>query len=148
MKIKLLLLFLAISILLSSCKPQNKDSVCFKNSCFNVDLAVTSEEHSKGLMFRNSLELDQGMLFIFESEDMHSFWMKNTLIPLDIIWINSKMEVVHVSKDVQPCTTVQCSAINPKVPSKYVLEINAGLSDKLNMTINDTIKLNINTILA
>ncbi len=120
-----------------------KARVCFENNCFDVELAVKPEEQSRGLMFREHLDLDKGMLFIFEEEKKHSFWMKNTLIPLDIIWINKNKEVVFISENVQPCEEFSCPNIKPSESAKYVLEINGGISKKIGLIIGDKIDLDI-----
>lgn len=112
--------------------------VCL-DDCFYVELAETQEERSKGLMYRESLDQDKGMLFIFDQEKEHSFWMKNTLIPLDIIWINKDKEVVDIEKNVQPCVQEECEIFKPNDKAKYVLELNAGESDKTNIKIGDTL---------
>lgn len=111
--------------------------VCFKSECFTAELAITPEEQSRGLMFREQMDEDRGMLFVFESEGVHSFWMRNTLIPLDIIWIDSSSKVVFISKNVQPCKSVSCPTVNPGTNAKYVLEINAGLSDQMDLSVGD-----------
>lgn len=107
--------------------------VCFGNNCFEVETARTQEERARGLMFRENLSENRGMLFVFEEEGIHPFWMKNTLIPLDIIWIDSNKKIVYISRDTQPCKTEFCQSYNPNKAAKYVLEINGGLADKLNI---------------
>ena len=77
-----------ICICFSGCFVSEQEKVCFQDNCFNVELVATPGERAKGLMFRRSLGYKQGMLFVFEDESIHSFWMKNTFIPLDIIWLN------------------------------------------------------------
>lgn len=94
---------------------------------FKVELAMTNEERSRGLMYRKSMSEDSGMLFIFKDNGDHTFWMKNTYIPLDMIFINSDLEVVGVYKNAVPLSE---ESISVKKASRYVLEINAGLSDK------------------
>lgn len=98
--------------------------VCFNDKCFNVELATTSSEQETGLMYRKSLNNNSGMLFIFQQEANHSFWMKNTIIALDIIWLSSDNQVVYVSRDTQPCNSESCPPIIPDNPAKFVLEIN------------------------
>ncbi len=129
--------FLSVSliILLISLSHSNSENfVCYKENCFDVELALTPHERSKGLMFREKLGKDKGMLFIYNSEDERSFWMKNTLIPLDIIWIDKNNTVIYINKYTQPCKEYSCPSINPKVKSKYILELNAGISDTINLT--------------
>lgn len=97
---------------------------------FNVEIARTAEERTRGLMFRNSLPEDKGMLFIFEDETDHHFWMKNTYIPLDLIFINSDLKVVGTYENATPMSE---EPIHIGRPSKYVLEINGGLSKRFNI---------------
>ncbi len=120
----------------------NPNQICFKNNCFYVELAETAEERSRGLMFRESLDLDKGMLFVFEKEGNYPFWMKNTLILLDIIWINESKEVVFISKDSQPCKEeYPCLPINSDKIAKYVLELNGGIAEKIGLSVGDKITL-------
>jgi uncharacterized membrane protein (UPF0127 family) len=91
-----------------------------------AELAVTDEERARGLMFRETLLPDQGMLFVFRDDDFHSFWMKNTLIPLDLVWLDAARRVIHVEADVPPCRQDPCPTYGPKIPARYVLELNSG----------------------
>jgi poly-gamma-glutamate synthesis protein (capsule biosynthesis protein) len=116
---------------------RKENRVCFKENCFLVEIADTAEERTKGLMYRENLAGNRGMLFIFSKEGLYSFWMKNTLIPLDIIWLNQNKEVVFMAKNSQPCGEKNCTGIKPDKEAKYVLEINGGLSDKINLKIGD-----------
>ena len=113
-----------------------QDSVCFKSNCFDIRLALTPDERSKGLMFVEHLDDDKGMLFVFDEDGIYPFWMKNTMIPLDIIWIDSNNNVVFISKNTQPCT-LTCDPINPEKQARYVLEINAGISDRIGLAVGD-----------
>jgi uncharacterized membrane protein (UPF0127 family) len=108
-----------------------------------VELSKTEEELKRGLMFRKELSLDSGMLFVFDKEKIYPFWMKNTLIPLDIIWLNEEKEIVFISKNTPPCLENNCKSILPDKESKYVLEINGGVSDKINLEIGDKLIFNI-----
>ena len=121
--------------------PTNNNSehnkVCINDNCFDVEIAKTSAERSKGLMNRESLNKNSGMFFIFDEEKEYSFWMKNTSIPLDIIWINKDMETVHIEKNVQPCKEDPCQKYAPNKPAQYVLELNAGQTDKNNIEVGN-----------
>ncbi len=108
-----------------------------------VVVAKTEEEIARGLMFRENLEQDKGMLFIFQEEGEYSFWMKNTLIPLDIIWINKNKEVVFISGNTQPCKEYACPDIDPAKNAKYVLEINGNISKNIGLKVGDIINLKI-----
>lgn len=119
-------------------KPK-KGSVCLNNYCFQVEIAKSPIELARGLMFRKSLNENKGMLFVFEKEGNYPFWMKNTSISLDIIWINADNKIVFISENNLPCGNNSCSSINPNQNAKYVLEINAGLSEKLELKTGDAI---------
>ena len=113
----------------------NKNKICFNKNCFKVEIVSNQEELSKGLMFRESLNKNSGMLFIFPEEDIHNFWMKNTLIPLDIIWINSAKEIVFIQKKAQPCLEEPCEIFTPDKEALYVLEINSGIAKEIGLEI-------------
>lgn len=105
-------------------------SVCISGNCFDVEVADTPNELKRGLMNRDSLGEGKGMFFVFGESKKHSFWMKNTKIPLDIIWVNSEMEVVDIKSNVKPCNGRVCETYKPDEDAKYVLEINSGLADR------------------
>lgn len=92
----------------------------------DLELAVTAGEMSSGLMFRPSLPDRRGMLFLFEQPRQPSFWMKNMLIPLDLVFLDGTGAVVDVIADVQPCAADPCPNYPPSSPCQAVLEINAG----------------------
>ncbi len=91
-----------------------------------AEIADTPQEHSRGLMKREHLDSGSGMLFIFDGDSQRSFWMKDTLIPLDMIFINSSLDIVHIEVDAQPCKTPSCPRYNSGQPAMYVVETNAG----------------------
>jgi uncharacterized membrane protein (UPF0127 family) len=109
-------------------KPESQ--VCSEETCFTVEIADSFTERQRGLMFRESLEDDRGMLFIFDEPGVHRFWMKNTLIPLDIIWIDENWTVIFVNPKTPPCTANPCPSYGPSERTMYVLEINSGLAEK------------------
>jgi len=117
----------------------NISKVCFKNECFNVELANTTAEREMGLMCRENLDPQAGMFFIFPATGRHSFWMKNTLIPLDIIWINEENKIVFISKDTKPCAVANCPLIFPNKDALYTLEINTGIADRMNLQVGDDV---------
>jgi uncharacterized protein len=94
-----------------------------------AELAYTDASRSRGLMFRESLSPDAGMLFLFPSLEIQSFWMKNTLIPLDILWLNERKEVVYLLT-AHPCRKDPCESLAPLQKALYVLEVNAGFARK------------------
>lgn len=143
----LLVLILAVSIKagLPGQSPEveslEADEVCIKDRCFSVEIAANQSQREYGLMNREYLDPDKGMLFVYEDEGYHSFWMKNTLIPLDIIWINSGQEIVYIEKNAQPCTSDYCPLIDPWTNASYVLEINGGQCDEYNISVGDKVNI-------
>ncbi len=116
--------------------------ICYSEHCFTVEVAKTQAQREMGLMFRESLDQDKAMLFVFDQPGIYSFWMKNCLIPLDIIWLDENYKIVVISPNNPPCSkTGNCSSINPNVSAKYVLEINAGLSNKINLKPGDHLSI-------
>lgn len=116
-------------IILLGCSPK-QSTVCFGKQCFLVEIADSAEEHQQGLMFREHLDANKGMLFIFDHADMYSFWMKNTKIPLDMLWLDENKTVVFIAKKVQPCTQDPCPVVTPDSAARYILETNAGLAEQ------------------
>lgn len=110
-----------------------RNQVCFEDQCVEVEIARAKTEHARGLQFRSSLGEDQGMLFIFPDIKRHSFWMKDTLIPLDIIWLDESQHVVYMLENVPVCQEEPCPVYTPLSQAKYVLEINAGRASFLNI---------------
>ena len=90
-----------------------------------VELARTGEERARGLMFREHLDADAGMLFLFEGEEIQRFWMRNTLIPLDMIFISADHRVVGIVENAEPQTD---TARQVDQPSQFVLEVNGGFA--------------------
>ena len=94
-----------------------------------VEIADDSEKTARGLMFRDRLADDRGMLFIFEKEHKHQFWMMNMKFNLDIIWLDANGKVVYVVEDAEPCIDEAHTSLctySPDEPAKYVLEVNSG----------------------
>ena len=106
----------------------------------DLELAVTAEEISNGLMFRPSLPANRGMLFLFEQPRRPSFWMKNMLIPLDLVFLDGAGVVVDVIADVQPCAADPCPNYPPSSPAQAVLEINAGSAAVHGIEIGTTLQ--------
>lgn len=117
--------------------------LCYNTACFNLELAITPEQRMRGLMFRESLPLDQAMLFIFPETDSYSFRMKNTRIPLDIIRLDEDLRVVDI-QTAQPCLQDPCQSYRPLAPSRVVLEINAGLSQQYGISTGSKFKVREN----
>jgi len=104
---------------------------------FMIERAATREEQERGLMFRRHLAEGTGMLFLFEGEAYRTFWMKNTVISLDIIFLNGSWKVVDVYPFAQPLSEKN---ITSKFPAQYVLEVNAGEADRCGIQIGTKAK--------
>jgi len=108
---------------------------------FSVELAQTREKQTLGLMFRDEMPQDHGMLFIFPDEALRSFWMKNTRIFLDIFYFDKDLKLVSVSRDTPPCRISRCPSYPSKGPAKFVLELNAGKASELGVEVGDVLTL-------
>ena len=130
-------------ILLPAKMQKQESSVCWQNHCFRVELAFTPVELRRGLMFREQLDMDSGMLFVYEEEEDRTFWMKNMFIPLDIIWIDSKNEVVFIKEHVQPCREDTCPSLRSDKNAQYVLEINSGMAQRISLNVGDRMEITV-----
>jgi len=110
-------------------------------SKIDIEVADTPDKEQLGLMFRHSMADSLGMLFVFDVEEEQSFWMKNTYIPLDIIYVNAKKQIVSIAAD---CKTLNEESIPSNGVSKYVVEVNGGYAVKNGLKKNDKIDFTIN----
>lgn len=101
----------------------------------HAELAATTQERSRGLMFRESLPKNRGMLFTFSDVQPWTFWMKNTKIPLDIIWMDGKKKIVHIERNVPICTRTDdsCPQYRPNDDAMFVLELAGGMAEALRL---------------
>ena len=104
---------------------------------FSVEIADDSAEREKGLMFRDHLAADAGMLFDYGQEQMASFWMQNTLIPLDMIFIGADGVVKNIHVNARPLDT---TSIPSKFPIRFVLEIPGGRSTEIGLAVGDRVE--------
>ena len=114
-------------------------SIYNKNITFNVEIAKTIEERRTGLMYRKKLLNNEGMLFVFPQERIIQLWMKNTYIPLDVIFISENKVIVDIKKNMEKLSE---TIVKSKVKSRYALEFNAGLINKLDIEIGDKVLFN------
>lgn len=108
-----------------------------------AELALTPEARARGLMFREKLLAGQGMLFVFEKEGIYPFWMKNTLLPLDILWLDAGRRVVHIETNVPPCPADPCPSYPPSRPALYVLELAAGGAKLYDLKLFDRLEFRL-----
>lgn len=102
----------------------------------DVEIADTDYERQTGLMNRHSMEEDQGMIFIFEDEAQRGFYMKNTYIPLDLLFFGSNKKIVSIHENAEPMNE---ETIPSGAPAQYVLEINAGLAQLWTLQVGDSL---------
>jgi uncharacterized membrane protein (UPF0127 family) len=114
-------------------------SVMLEGHAFTVEIADTPAEQEHGLMDRTSMPADHGMLFVFQDDQPRTFWMKNTLIPLDMLFFDANHHLVAVQANAQPCKADPCRLYPSNVPARYVLELNAGTAAKLGAHTGDVI---------
>lgn len=104
---------------------------------FKVEIAETDDQRARGLMFRKKMADRDGMLFLFKENQMVTMWMKNTFIPLDILFINQKGLIVHIAKSTVPHSLDVISSHESVISA---LELNAGMTNKLNIRVGDRIE--------
>ncbi|MUU79459.1 DUF192 domain-containing protein [Winogradskyella sp. HL2-2] len=114
-------------------KKADSDSII---KTIDIEIADDDYETQTGLMYRTKLETNQGMLFIFPDAQMRSFYMKNTKIPLDIIYIDENLKIVSFQKNAKPFDE---TSLPSEAAAKYVLEINGGLADEWQLNVGDQI---------
>jgi uncharacterized protein len=111
-----------------------------------TEVMVKDEDRQMGLMFRPSLPLDHGMLFLFEQPDFHGIWMKNCKFPIDILWLDDERKVVHLDEAVPPCTAKEdknCPVYYPLRRASYVVELNSGQARKEKAVVGSSIKFTL-----
>ena len=138
--------FLWVSVLVAalssplSCRPDPRVVVLTKGGkeiALRVEIADTPAKRELGLQYRRELRDDQGMLFLFPVEQTQSFWMKNTPLPLDIIFIRSDSKIVGIIHQAVPFST---NSLSVSAPSQFVLEIKGGLSRRSEIEVGDAVR--------
>jgi uncharacterized membrane protein (UPF0127 family) len=105
-----------------------------------VEIAADDENRAQGLMYRDQLRPGTGMLFLFAEEGEYPFWMKNTRIPLDMIWIDSNRRIAAIHHDVPPCQIEDCPSYPPNVKARYVLEVAGGVAKQHGLKVGDILR--------
>jgi uncharacterized membrane protein (UPF0127 family) len=108
---------------------------------YRLELATNPEDQAQGLMYRENLLPNTGMLFLFDQPSPHHFWMKNTMIPLDIVWLDEAGRVIFVSADTPPCRADPCPTYGTDVPVRRVLEIDGGRAKQEGVAVGATIEI-------
>ena len=127
-------LLFALACTLSACAGARQPWVELAGQRYSVEVADDEPERARGLMFRDALAQDHGMLFIHPVEEPQSYWMKNTKIPLDILYFDSDRKLVSQQRDVPPCSLGDgCPPYPSDAPARYVLELNPGEAARLKL---------------
>ena len=132
-------------LLLASCAstaPGSKASVVvLHGQRFSAELATDGPSREYGLMMRTTLAPDHSMLFVFSHTAPQAFWMKNTLIPLDILYFDADRRLVSMQLDVPPCEADPCPLYPSDAPARYVLELSAGTARRIGAKAGDELKI-------
>ncbi len=119
---------------------ETKSYVVVDGQKFAVEIMRTDAQRKKGLMGREGLADHEGMIFLFEQPGPLSFWMKNMKFPIDMVFIDQHKKIMNVARDVPPCKQDPCALYKSNGDGQYVLEIDAGLSDKYGFEPGDSIE--------
>lgn len=106
-----------------------------------VEVAETDATREHGLMDRTQVPEDHGMLFVFQDDQPRVFWMKNTKIPLDMLFFDADRRLISVQHDARPCTADPCPGYPSGAPARYVLELDAGQADKIGASPGDLLEI-------
>jgi uncharacterized membrane protein (UPF0127 family) len=142
---KLLLASMLLLSLISGCAAAaprvGQPSVKVHGQRFSVEFAVDDAGRERGLMYRTELPADHGMLFVFPYTGEQAFWMKNTLVPLDMLYFGEDRKLVSMQLDVPPCKADPCPSYPSNAPVRYVLELRAGTAARIGMQIGDELEV-------
>lgn len=126
--------FLGFSVFLAGCASTGESWVELGGRRYQVEIADDERERAQGLMFRESMQPEHGMLFIHEQQQQLAYWMKNTKIPLDILYFDNDRRLVSQQRDVPTCSLGnRCPPYPSEAPARYVLELNAGQAAELGL---------------
>jgi uncharacterized membrane protein (UPF0127 family) len=118
-------------------------TVELRGEVYRVEVADDNAERARGLMYRDRMDADAGMLFLFERQEPQAFWMKNTKIPLDILYFDEGWTLVGWSLDTPPCSLGdRCPNYPSQAPARYVLELNAGTAMRIGAQFGDKLTVN------
>lgn len=135
------MLLIGLTVLRRNLVRKELYEVSVAGHALSVEIADEPHELMRGLMSRKELDQNQGMLFVFENLGRHPFWMKNTLISLDMLWLNENFEIIHIENSVPPCRESPCLSYAAETnKAKYVLEVNGGWTLEKGVKVGDVVE--------
>jgi len=140
--LKKFLFIIFVLTFLSGFGEQPSIKVCFTGVCIQAEVAQSDMDRQEGLMFRQKMGEYEGMLFVFPQESIPSFWMKNMLFPLDVIWLDKDKKIVGIAKN-QPLCSKECLGIDSPMSVLYAIEVNAGFCERHNINVGQKVKFKI-----
>jgi len=110
----------------------------------NTDIALTDKQKQDGLSIRNNMQENEGMIFVFKEPKQQSFWMKGMKFPIDIIWLDANLSIVHIEKSLHPCESfISCPSYRPSSNALFVLETVSGFADSHDLKIGKKINFKL-----
>lgn len=140
--ILLILLFVVVFVIKNQINTSSAPYFIQNDTKITLEIAKTPQQRERGLMYRTSMPQNQGMIFLFDQPQMLSFWMKNTLIPLDMVFLNQN-KVVSIIENAPPCPkeTLRCPSYNSGELADKVIELNAGIVKKIGIVRGTTLTI-------
>lgn len=130
----------AIAAAVQSCSAKGP-TVEINGRTYTIEIAEDDASRARGLMERDSMPADHGMLFVFQDDAPRAFWMKNCRFPQDMLFFDSQRRLISVQRDVPPCVADPCPAYSSGAPARYVLELNAGQADAIGVHPGDELAI-------
>jgi uncharacterized protein len=134
-------MFLLLAGCASTATGNKATTVVLHGQRFSTEIAADAPSREHGLMMRTTLASDHSMLFVFPLSTPQGFWMKNTLIPLDILYFDTNRRLVSMQLNVPPCKADPCPVYPSNAPARYVLEISAGTARRIGAEVGDELKI-------
>ena len=142
--ILIIVVIIIVYLLIVNFWPKGGSKVIFNTASgaheYAVEVSDNKDTRTKGLMERDTLEKNKGMIFIFEEERIPAFWMKNMRFPLDMVFMDKNLKVVDYYENVPACKADPCPHYLPNTNSKYVVEVNAGTVKEIGLTRGDMVE--------
>lgn len=134
------LIVVALVVSVQACAARGP-SAELRGTRYSIEIAEDDAARQHGLMDRTTMPADHGMLFVFQDDAPRAFWMKNTKIPLDMLFFDAERRLVSVQHDVPPCEADPCPAYSSGAPARYVLELNGGEAKRIGAAPGDEMRI-------